>query len=117
MLPGWTALVLAQPKAAIAADHVVDLVLVVRLLRVAAAGRQDVEAEAQRRHAQEFEIELVGLSALAVQLGEFEGAHGRPSPSPQPGGIAAVPGGSDPRSRNESARVPTRSNRRSSRLQ
>ena len=58
------------------ADDVVDLILLVRLLRIDASGRQDIQAEAERWHAEEFEIELAGFHALPVKVGEFESVHG-----------------------------------------
>src|SRR5207249_748705 len=38
--------------------------------------REDVQAEAERGCTEEFKIELAGLRALPVEVGEFEGVHG-----------------------------------------
>src|SRR5207249_4356387 len=65
----------ANPNHGSAADDVVDLLLLVRLLRIDAASRQDIQAEAERRHTEEFKIGLAGLHALPVEVGEFEGVH------------------------------------------
>src|SRR5213596_3645703 len=65
-----------NPKHGSAADDVVDLLLLVRLLRIDPTSREDIQAEAERRHTEEFEIELAALDALAVEVGEFEGVHG-----------------------------------------
>src|SRR6266446_2789694 len=65
----------ANPNYGSAADDVVDLLLLVRLLRIDATSREDVQAEAERWHAEEFEIELAGFHALPVEVGEFEGVH------------------------------------------
>src|SRR5213594_3714211 len=64
-----------NPNHGSAADDVVDLLLLVRLLRIDATSREDVQAEAERWHAEEFEIELAGFHALPVEVGEFEGVH------------------------------------------
>src|SRR5437867_10238662 len=59
-----------------AADDELDLLLLVRLLRIDATSREDVQAEAERGCTEEFKIELAGLRALPVEVGEFEGVHG-----------------------------------------
>src|SRR6266566_7048201 len=64
-----------NPNHGSAADDVVDLLLLVRLLRIDATSREDVQAEAERRHTEEFKIGLAGLHALPVEVGEFEGVH------------------------------------------
>src|SRR6266404_1015363 len=66
---------IANPNHGSAADDVVELILLVRLLRIDASGRQDIQAEAERWHAEEFEIELAGFHALPVEVGEFESVH------------------------------------------
>src|SRR5439155_16265607 len=65
-----------NPNHGSAADDVVDLLLLVRLLRIDATSREDVQAEAERGCTEEFKIELAGLRALPVEVGEFEGVHG-----------------------------------------
>src|SRR5439155_13958069 len=64
-----------NPNHGSAADDVVDLLLLVRLLRIDATSREDVQAEAERGCTKEFKIELAGLHALPVEVGEFEGVH------------------------------------------
>ena len=75
MLPGCTERSSSPTRTMAAADDVVDLLLLVRLLRIDATSREDVQAEAERWHAEEFEIELAGFHALPVEVGEFEGVH------------------------------------------
>jgi len=58
-----------------ARDHVVDLVLGVRLLRVDAAGREDVEPDRQVVRPHELVVEAVGLSKCLEQVGELECVH------------------------------------------
>src|SRR5437773_7627213 len=70
------AVLVAHANGRSAADDVIDLVLSVRLLRIDAASREDVQADAEGGPAEEFEIELAALHALAVEVGEFEGVHG-----------------------------------------
>src|SRR5216117_3282009 len=65
----------ANPNHGSAADDVVDLLLLVRLLRIDATSREDVQAEAERGCTEEFKIDLAGLHALPVEVGEFEGVH------------------------------------------
>ena len=64
-----------NPNHGSAADDVVDLLLLVRLLRIDATSREDVQAEAERGCTEEFKIDLAGLHALPVEVGEFEGVH------------------------------------------
>jgi hypothetical protein len=53
-------------------DDVVHLIFAVRFLRIDAAFRQHVDAGAQGRDAQEFEVELVFLGAPASQVVDME---------------------------------------------
>src|SRR2546422_7306406 len=71
-----SALLVVNPNHGSAADDVVDLLLLVRLLRIDATSREDVQAEAERGCTEEFKMELAGLRALPVEVGEFEGVHG-----------------------------------------
>src|SRR5437016_14002452 len=71
-----SALLVTNANLGSAADDIVDLVLLVRLLRIHAASRKDIQAEAERGRPEEFKIELAGLCALPVEVGEFEGVHG-----------------------------------------
>jgi len=48
----------------------------VRLLRIDATSREDIQAEAERMCTEDFKIELAGLHALPVEVGEFRGVHG-----------------------------------------
>jgi len=51
-----------------AATDEVDLVLGVRLLWVGLPGRKHIEAEAERRHAQELQVKSARLLMLVEQL-------------------------------------------------
>src|SRR5436309_4921911 len=64
-----------NPNHGSAADDVVHLLFLVRLLRIDATSREDVQAKAERGGTEEFKIELAGLHALPVEVGEFEGVH------------------------------------------
>src|SRR5437870_4782629 len=70
-----SALLVTNANLGSAADDIVELVLV-RLLRIHAASRKDIQAEAERGRPEEFKIDLAGLCALPVEVGEFEGVHG-----------------------------------------
>ena len=70
-----SALLVTNANLGSAADDIVDLVLLVRLLRIHAASRKDIQAEAERGCTEEFKIDLAGLHALPVEVGEFEGVH------------------------------------------
>jgi len=65
-----------NPKHGSAADDVVNLFLLVRLLRFDANSLKDIQAEAERMCTEDFKIELAGLHALPVEVGEFRGVHG-----------------------------------------
>ena len=58
------------------ADHVVDLVLGVRTLRIRAAGRQHIETDGQVVGADELVIQPPGLALNAKEIGKLEGVHG-----------------------------------------
>src|SRR5437867_9783593 len=63
----------ANPNHGSAADDVVDLLLLVRLLRIDATAREDVQAEAERGCTEEFKIDLAGAA------GRGRGVRRRPS--------------------------------------
>jgi hypothetical protein len=60
-------------------NHVVHLVLAVRLLRINPAFRQNINAGAQGRDPKEFEVEFVFPRPLAIQIVDVKGVgHGKP---------------------------------------
>jgi hypothetical protein len=54
------------------ADNVVHLVFAMRFLRVGAAGWQHVNARAHRRNPQEFQVEFLPFSSLAIHIVNVE---------------------------------------------
>ncbi|MEA2519555.1 MAG: hypothetical protein QOF49_1635 [Chloroflexota bacterium] len=67
----------ADGDPAAARDHVVRLVLAVRLLKVRLARRQDIQAQAQVRDAQELEVRNAGRLPPNDQISELVGLHRR----------------------------------------
>src|SRR6266436_2838633 len=53
-----SALLVTNANRGSAADDIVDLILLVRLLRIHPASRKDIQAEAERGRPEEFKIEL-----------------------------------------------------------
>ncbi len=66
----------ADPDLGPARDHVVDLVLGVRALRIRCAGGQHVQPDRQVVGPDELVVESAGGGSLAKQVGELEGLHG-----------------------------------------
>ena len=67
----------ADGDPAAAADHVVDLVLGVRLLEVRLARREDVQPDAQVRNREELEVGTAAGRAAGGDVGELVGLHHR----------------------------------------
>ena len=70
------AVLVADRDPAAAGDHVVDLVLGVRLLEVRLAGRQHVQPDRQVRDRDELEVGSPGRGLPGDEIGELEGIHG-----------------------------------------
>src|SRR6185312_15429229 len=70
-------ILVSYPDPAVPGDDVVELVLVVRGLRIGLAGTQDVEAGAHRVAAQELEVELAGRGPHGVDPVDLEDVHRR----------------------------------------
>src|SRR6185437_8590813 len=70
-------ILVSYPDPAVPGDDVVELVLVVRRLRIGLAGTQDVEAGAHRVAAQELEVELAGRGPHGVDPVDLEDVHPR----------------------------------------
>src|SRR5438552_19138957 len=70
------AVLVAHANRSSTADDVIHLVLFVRLLRMHAASRKDIQAEAERGRPEEFKMELAGLDALPLEVGGFDGVAG-----------------------------------------
>src|SRR5438093_605 len=77
---------LAAPR-----DHVVDLVLGVRLLTIGLAGAEDVQADRQVGDRDELEVGPTARVAPGDEIGELEGVHARHRTEPQPGGDRRIP--------------------------
>src|SRR5690349_3033584 len=78
------AILVPDPDPAMPGDDVVELVLVVRRLRIRLPGAQDVETGAHRVAAQELVVELARRGAHGVDPGHLEDLHPR-DPTRQPG--------------------------------
>ena len=83
------ALVLADGHLGAPADDDVDLVLEMRRLRVGAAGRQSVVADAHRRHAQELVVQPASSDSRAVRSSSRVQASISDPPSSAPRGRGA----------------------------
>src|SRR6185312_241941 len=70
-------ILVSYPDPAVPGDDVVELVLVVRGLRIGLAGTQDVEADAHRVAAQELMVELARRGPHGVDPVDLEDVHPR----------------------------------------
>src|SRR5690349_22881596 len=78
------AILVPDPDPAMPGDDVVELVLVVRRLRIRLPGAQDVETGAHRVAAQELVVQLARRGARGVDPVDLEDLHSR-DPTRQPG--------------------------------
>src|SRR6478672_11871804 len=102
------AIVLLDPHPALSGDDVVELVLVVRGLRIGLPGAQDVEARAHRVLAQELVVELPRGGPHGVEPVDLEGVHARdPTRAAAENRGLSPPGGDSPRFHNSSTAAPS----------